>query len=158
RFKVYIIDEVHMLSKQAFNALLMTMEEPPEHVKFILATTEREKVRPTVLSRCRRYDFRNIPTREIAGHLKDICKKEKIKADDDALLLVARAGAGSMRDSLSLLDRLLSIGEKHLTVEMIEQLLGLPRAQLVFDLADAIGNGDVKATLTRANAMVQAGL
>ncbi len=158
RFKIYIIDEVHMLSKNAFNALLKTLEEPPSHVKFILATTEPEKVPATILSRCQRYDFRNIPTREIAGHLKDICKKEKIKADDDALLLVARAGAGSMRDSLSLLDRLLSIGEKHLTVEMIEQLLGLPRAQLVFDLADAIGNSDVKETLTRANAMVQAGL
>src|ERR1700727_2174267 len=81
RFKVFIIDEVHMLSKQAFNALLKTLEEPPSHVKFILATTEPEKVLPTILSRCQRYDFRNIPTREIAGHLSDICKKEKIKAD-----------------------------------------------------------------------------
>src|SRR4051812_12762954 len=158
RFKVYIIDEVHMLSKQAFNALLKTMEEPPGHVKFILATTEVEKVLPTILSRCQRYDFRNIPTREIAGHLRDICKREKIKADDDALLLVAKAGAGSMRDSLSLLDRLLSIGEKQLTVDMIEHLLGLPKSQVVFDLADAIGNGDVRATLTRAGAMIQAGL
>src|SRR6476620_3357284 len=78
RFKVYIIDEVHMLSKAAFNALLKTMEEPPEHVRFILATTEVEKVLPTILSRCQRYDFRNIPTREIAGHLKEICKQEKI--------------------------------------------------------------------------------
>src|ERR1700749_5088807 len=111
RFKIFIIDEVHMLSKNAFNALLKTLEEPPSHVKFILATTEPEKVLPTILSRCQRYDFRNIPTREIAGHLKEIAKQEKIKADDDALLLVAKAGAGSMRDSLSLLDRLLSIGE-----------------------------------------------
>jgi DNA polymerase III subunit gamma/tau len=158
RFKVYIIDEVHMLSKNAFNALLKTLEEPPGHVKFILATTEPEKVLPTILSRCQRYDFRNIPTREIAGHLRDISKQEKIKADDDALLLVAKAGAGSMRDSLSLLDRLLSIGEKQLTVEMIEHLLGLPKSQVVFDLADAIGNGDVRATLSRANAMIQAGL
>jgi len=123
RFKVYIIDEVHMLSKSAFNALLKTLEEPPGHVKFILATTEPEKVLPTILSRCQRYDFRNIPTREIAGHLADICGKEKIKADEDALLLVAKAGAGSMRDALSLLDRLLSVGEKHLTAEMVEQLL-----------------------------------
>ena len=133
-----------MLSKAAFNALLKTLEEPPEHVKFILATTEPEKVLPTILSRCQRYDFRNIPTREIAEHLKDICKQEKIKADDDALLLVAKAGAGSMRDSLSLLDRLLSVGEKQLTVEMIEQMLGLPRAQVIFDLAQSIGEGDVK--------------
>src|SRR3954454_14581803 len=124
------------------------MEEPPEHVKFILETTEPEKVLPTILSRCQRYDFRNIPTREIADHLKDICGKEKIKADDDALLLVAKAGAGSMRDALSLLDRLLSVGEKHLTGEMVEQLLGLPKTQVLFELADAIGGGDVKATLS----------
>src|SRR5437764_6023778 len=124
RFKVYIIDEAHMLSKAAFNALLKTLEEPPGHVKFILATTEPEKVLPTILSRCQRYDFRNIPTREIAAHLKVISKQEKIKADDDALLLVAKARAGSMRDSLSLLDRLLSVGEKDLTVEMVAQLLG----------------------------------
>ena len=147
-----------MLSKSAFNALLKTLEEPPEHVKFILATTEPEKVLPTILSRCQRYDFRNIPTREIAGHLKNICKQEKIKADDDALLLVAKAGAGSMRDALSLLDRLLSIGEKQLTVEMIEQLLGLPKSQLVFDLAEAIGAGDVKAVLQQADAMITGGL
>jgi DNA polymerase-3 subunit gamma/tau len=158
RFKVYIIDEVHMLSKSAFNALLKTLEEPPSHVKFILATTEPEKVLPTILSRCQRYDFRNIPTREIAAHLKEICKKEKIKADEDALLLVAKAGAGSMRDSLSLLDRLLSIGESQLTTDLIEQLLGMPKAQLVFDLAQAIGQGDVKAVLQRANAMIQNGL
>src|SRR5271167_4683200 len=109
RFKVYIIDEVHMLSKSAFNALLKILEEPPSHVKFILATTEPEKVLPTILSRCQRYDFRNISSKEIAGHLKEICKKEKISTEDDALALVAKAGAGSMRDALSLLDRLLSL-------------------------------------------------
>src|SRR4051812_30488328 len=158
RFKVYIIDEVHMLSKQAFNALLKTMEEPPGHVKFILATTEVEKVLPTILSRCQRYDFRNIPTREIAGHLREICKKERIKADDDALLLVAKAGAGSMRDSLSLLDRLLSIGEKQLTVELIEQTLGMPRTQVIFDLAQSIGEGDVKAVLEGADKLMSGGL
>src|SRR3954453_10063677 len=149
RFKVYIIDEVHMLSKNAFNALLKTLEEPPGHVKFILATTEPEKVLPTILSRCQRYDFRNIPTREIAQHLKSVCKQEGIAADEDALLLVAKAGAGSMRDSLSLLDRLLSVGEEKLTIATVEQLLGLPRAQLLFDLAQAIGEGDVKRTLTQ---------
>src|SRR6266436_2246707 len=158
RFKIYIIDEVHMLSKASFNALLKTLEEPPEHVKFILATTEPEKILPTIISRCQRYDFRNIPTREIAGHLKEILKKEKIKADDEAVLLVAKAGAGSMRDSLSLLDRLLSLGEKHLTAEMIEGLLGLPKSQVLFDLAEAIGRGDVKQTLSRANAMIENGL
>jgi DNA polymerase III subunit gamma/tau len=158
RFKVYIIDEVHMLSKQAFNALLKTLEEPPSHVKFILATTEAEKVLPTILSRCQRYDFRNISSREIAGHLKEICKTEKIKADDDALLLVAKAGAGSMRDSLSLLDRLLSVGEKHITVELIEQLLGLPKTQLIFELADTIANSKPGEALTKADSMIQSGL
>src|SRR5947208_9670616 len=158
RFKVYIIDEVHMLSKAAFNALLKTLEEPPEHVKFILATTEAEKVLQTILSRCQRYDFRNIPTREIAGHLKSLAKQEGISAEDDALLLVAKAGAGSMRDSLSLLDRLLSVGEKKLTVEMIEQLLGLPKAQLMFDLAQSIGAGDVKGALAKSSDMITRGL
>ena len=158
RFKIYIIDEVHMLSKAAFNALLKILEEPPEHVKFILATTEPEKVLPTILSRCQRYDFRNIPTREIVEHLKAIIKAEKLKADEDALFLVAKAGAGSMRDSLSLLDRLLSVGEKELTVEMIEQLLGLPRSQLVFDLAQSLGEADVKEVLGRADKMIAGGL
>jgi DNA polymerase-3 subunit gamma/tau len=158
RFKIYIIDEAHMLSKPAFNALLKTLEEPPGHVKFILATTEPEKLLPTILSRCQRYDFRNIPTREIAGHLKHICEKEGISATDDALLLVAKAGAGSMRDSLSLLDRLLSVGERELTADQIEQLLGLPKSQLLFDLADAIGRGDTRATLGQADAMITNGL
>src|SRR5882724_10303775 len=90
RFKIYIIDEVHMLSKSAFNALLKTLEEPPEHVKFILATTEPEKVLPTILSRSQRYDFRNIPTREIAEHLKAVVKGEKVSADEDVLLLIAK--------------------------------------------------------------------
>jgi DNA polymerase-3 subunit gamma/tau len=157
RSKVYIIDEVHMLSKAAFNALLKTMEEPPGHVKFILATTEVEKVLPTILSRCQRYDFRNIPTREIAGHLREVCRQEQIAADEDALLLVAKAGAGSMRDALSLLDRLLSIGEKQLTTDLIESLLGLPKSQQLFDLAQAIGDGDIKAALTRAAGMINAG-
>src|SRR5687768_13326876 len=158
RFKIYIIDEVHMLSKSSFNALLKTLEEPPEHVKFILATTEPEKIPNTILSRCQRYDFRNIPTREIADHLKNISKQEKIKADEDALLLVAKAGAGSMRDALSLLDRLLSVGEKELTVELIESLLGLPKSQLIFDLAQSIGAGDVKKVLMGVDKLIQGGL
>ena len=158
RFKIYIIDEVHMLSKSAFNALLKTLEEPPGHVKFILATTEPEKVPATILSRCQRYDFRNIPTKQIAEHLAAICKQEKIKADSDALLLIAKTGAGSMRDALSLLDRVLSLGEKHVTLEMIEQLLGLPKAQLMFDLAEAIGQADVKSTLRQTQAILMGGL
>jgi DNA polymerase-3 subunit gamma/tau len=147
RFKVYIIDEAHMLSKASFNALLKTLEEPPEHVVFILATTEAEKILPTILSRCQRYDFRNIPTREIARHLATVCKSEKIDADEEALLLVARSAAGSMRDALSLLDRLISVGDRSLTIEQVERVLGLPRAQVMFDLAHAIGAGDVPRLL-----------
>jgi DNA polymerase-3 subunit gamma/tau len=147
-----------MLSRGAFNALLKTLEEPPAHVKFILATTEAEKVPTTILSRCQRYDFRNIPGREIADHLREICKKEKIEADDDALLMVARAGAGSMRDSLSLLDRLFSVGEKRVTVELIEQLLGLPKAQAVYELTQAIGDGKVGDVLERVDALITGGL
>jgi len=158
RFKVYIIDEAHMLSKPSFNALLKTLEEPPEHVKFILATTEPEKLLPTILSRCQRYDFRNIPTREIAEHLQRICTKEEIKADDDALVLIAKSGAGSMRDALSLLDRLLSVGQKNLTTEMIEQMLGMPKSQVVFDLVQSIGEGNVKQVLETADALVTGGL
>ncbi len=157
RFKIYIIDEVHMLSKASFNALLKTLEEPPEHVKFILATTEPEKILPTIISRCQRYDFRNIPTREIAEHLKRICKDEKIKADEEALILVAKAGAGSMRDSLSLLDRLLSIGEKHLTAQSIEQLLGLPRSEAIVQLVQAVGESRVKDVLVQADRLIGEG-
>src|SRR5690606_25546818 len=139
RYKVYIIDEVHMLSKAAFNALLKIMEEPPSHVKFILATTEPEKVLATILSRVQRFDFRNIPAAEIVGHLRNVLAGENLKADDDALLLVARNGAGSMRDSLSLLDRLISgLGDgETLTVDRVTQLLGLPPSQKVFDLVQA---------------------
>jgi DNA polymerase III gamma/tau subunit len=147
-----------MLSKSAFNALLKTLEEPPPHVKFILATTEAEKVLPTILSRCQRYDFRNIATKEIAEHLAEVCKNEKIKADEDALLLIAKAGCGSMRDALSLLDRLLSVGEKKLTAEMIEQLLGLPKSQVIFDLVQSIGEGKTKQVLEASDKLIQGGL
>ncbi len=159
RFKIYIIDEVHMLSKSAFNALLKIMEEPPEHVKFILATTEPEKVLATILSRVQRFDFRNIPAAEIAQHLKEVCRQEGVKAQDDALLLVARNGAGSMRDSLSLLDRLISGMEagETLTTDRVTALLGLPPMQRVFDLVEAIGAGEPKAALEQAGAILAGG-
>ncbi len=158
RFKVFVIDEVHMLSRNAFNALLKTVEEPPPHVKFILATTEPEKVPATILSRCQRYDFRNIPTREIATHLRGIVISEKIEAADDALLMIAKAGAGSMRDSLSLLDRVLSIGERELTADTIEQLLGLPKVELTFNLANALADGDARAVLEQAESIISGGM
>jgi DNA polymerase-3 subunit gamma/tau len=159
RFKVYIIDEVHMLSKAAFNALLKIMEEPPSHVKFILATTEPERVLPTILSRVQRFDFGNIPAQEIVGHLQAVVEHEGRQADDAALRLVARSGAGSMRDSLSLLDRLLSGTDATATldVESATKLLGLPPRQQVYELVDAIGRGDPKQTLGRADALLSGG-
>ena len=158
RYKIYIIDEVHAMSKDAFNALLKVLEEPASHVKFILATTEPEKVLPTILSRCQRYDFHNIPVREIAAHLISICKQEGVTAQQDAVILIAKAGNGSMRDAISVLDRLLSAGSSELTVEMIEQMLGLPRSQQLFDLVQAIGTADVKLTLNLVNNIIFQGL
>lgn len=155
--KIYLIDEVHMLSNAAFNALLKTMEEPPEHVMFILATTDPQKVPATIQSRCQRFDFRNIPTAQIAEHLASVLKQEKVSADPELLFAIARLGNGSMRDSLSLLDRLLASGEKTLTVGLLEQLLGLPARQLVGSLLDSIAAGDPGEALRCADALIKRG-
>jgi DNA polymerase-3 subunit gamma/tau len=157
RFKVYIIDEVHMLSKAAFNALLKVMEEPPSHVKFILCTTETEKVLPTILSRCQRFDFRNIPLAQIAQHLREVVKREKIKADDPVLFQIARLGNGSMRDALSLLDRLTASGQD-LTAALLEQMLGVPDRQLIAAVVDAIAAADVAASLQAADQLLSRGI
>jgi len=140
RRKIFIIDEVHMLSTAAFNALLKTMEEPPPHVVFILCTTETHKVPATIQSRCQRYDFHNISASSIAGHLKAVMKQEKRKGDDDLLAAVARLANGSMRDALSLLDRLLATGKPTLALTDLEQLLGLPERERIIALIDAIAD------------------
>ncbi len=158
KYKVYIIDEVHMLSMQAFNALLKTMEEPPEHIVFILCTTESHKVPATIQSRCQRFDFRNIPTPKIAEHLKSVVKDEKATADDDLIHMVARLGNGSMRDALSLMDRLLAAGEKKLTVALLERLLGLPDRELISALIDAAADGNPKTALERADELNKRGV
>ena len=124
RYKVYIIDEVHMLTREAFNALLKTLEEPPEHVKFVFCTTEAEKIPVTILSRCQRYDFAGISTDAIARRLRQIVEAEAVAADDSALTLLARRAAGSMRDSQSLLEQLLSLGTQQITVDSVHALLG----------------------------------
>jgi DNA polymerase-3 subunit gamma/tau len=124
RFKIYIIDEVHMLTKEAFNALLKTLEEPPEHVKFIFCTTEAEKIPITILSRCQRFDFAGIQTREIAARLRKIVDAEGVTADQAALEVLARRAAGSMRDSQSLLEQLLSFGGQRITVADVHAMLG----------------------------------
>ncbi|MCC6427468.1 MAG: DNA polymerase III subunit gamma/tau [Phycisphaerales bacterium] len=158
KHKIYIIDEVHMLSTQAFNALLKTMEEPPEHVKFILCTTESHKVPATIQSRCQRYEFRNIPSGRIADHLRDVLKKEKLTAEPELVHAVARLGNGSMRDALSLLDRVIAGGQKHLTLKFLEELLGLPDAELVGRLIDAISTGAPGVALEKTDELLARGI
>src|SRR5687768_13034341 len=128
RFKIYIIDEVHMLTTPAFNALLKTLEEPPEHVKFIFCTTEADKIPITVLSRCQRFDFAPIETRSILERLESICASEGVRADAEALQIIARRAAGSMRDSQSLLEQLLSFGGKHITIDDVHAMLGTAKS------------------------------
>ncbi len=137
RYKVYIIDEVHMLSTAAFNALLKTLEEPPPHAIFILATTENHKIPATVLSRCQRHEFRRFPLGEITRRLNDICKAETIQADPDALTLIARQSSGGMRDAISLLDQLASTGGR-ITLETAQTVLGTATNQSVIGLIQAV--------------------
>ncbi len=158
RYKIYIIDEVHMLSTAAFNALLKTLEEPPEHVKFIFATTEPNKVLATIQSRCQRFDFTNINARQIAEQLKTILKKEEVPFEDDLVLSVAKMANGSMRDGLSLLDRLISTGARPLTAKLIEEYLGRPSEEKVQRLIEKIGDGDAAGTLKAAEALIESGL
>jgi DNA polymerase III subunit gamma/tau len=137
RYKVYIIDEVHMLSTAAFNALLKTLEEPPQHAIFILATTEVHKIPATVLSRCQRHEFRRIPVKEIVENLKMLAEEEKIQADPEALSLVARQATGSMRDAISLLDQLASAG-KSITLQLAQDVLGTATSQAVLEVIEAM--------------------
>ncbi len=158
RYKIYIIDEVHMLTKDAFNTLLKTMEEPPGHLKFILCTTEPEKVLPTIQSRCQRFDFRNIPTRQIAEHLRAVVDRERVEVEPQVIFELARQGNGSMRDALSLLDRLLATGESPITAELVEQMLGLPDRSIVMKLVDAVAGSDVAGTLAAADELLTRGI
>lgn len=164
-FKVYIIDEVHMLTREAFNALLKTMEEPPAHVKFILCTTEAHKVPATIQSRCQRFDFRHIPTAKIAEHLTAVLADEQVQADPQVVWQVAKLGNGSMRDALSLLDRLIAASgaggdgdEGGLTTGVLEQMLGLPDQELVTALVDALAAGDVAGALQKTADLLGRGI
>jgi DNA polymerase III subunit gamma/tau len=149
RYKVYIIDEVHMLSKQAFNGLLKTLEEPPPHVKFVFATTEIRKVPVTVLSRCQRFDLRRIETAELIKHLESIAGQEGVKLEEAALALVARAAEGSVRDALSLLDQAIAHGtEELITADTIRGMLGLADRGRVLDLFEKVMGGEVAAALS----------
>jgi DNA polymerase III subunit gamma/tau len=147
RFKIYYIDEVHMLSTGAFNALLKTLEEPPSHVKFFFATTEPNKIPVTVLSRCQRYDFAGITPDQITETLAEICASENVKADVEALGVIARRAGGSMRDAQSLLEQLLSFGGELLTVELVQQQLGIASDDRTLDLLDALSRRDAAEAL-----------
>lgn len=142
KYKVYIIDEVHMLSTAAFNALLKTLEEPPAHVVFILATTESQKIPNTILSRCQRFDFRRIPSRQIADQLMKICTAEGVQVSPEAVWAIARQADGSMRDSQSLLDQVITFSNKEITLEKVIEVLGLTDRQLVIDGVTALVRRD----------------
>jgi len=149
-YKVYIIDEVHMLTREAFNALLKTLEEPPEHVIFILATTEAHKLPETIISRTQRYSFKPIETKAAAQHLQDIAKQEKIKLEPAAAELIARHGNGSFRDSISLLDQMSNTGQA-ISVEGVRQHLGIPPDEVIEALVSAFREHDAKKLLAQLN-------
>ncbi len=158
RYKVYIIDEVHMLSKSAFNGLLKTLEEPPPHVKFLFATTEIEKVPVTVRSRCMRFDLRRIETETLLRHLESICEKEKVEINHEALLLVARASEGSVRDALSLLDQAIAHGAgAPIEAEVLRTMLGLADRSRTIALFEALMRGDVAEALDNLRAQYNFG-
>ena len=142
RYKIVIVDEVHMLSAGAFNAFLKTLEEPPDHVKFIFATTESHKVPVTIRSRCQQYDFRLIPHRLIAERVRSILDAETLSADDEAISVVAREAAGSMRDALTLLDQLVAISDDRITADTVAASLGIAAREALYDVARAVLEGD----------------
>ena len=147
RFKIYIIDEVHMMSKSAFNALLKTLEEPPDNVKFIFATTEIRKVPVTILSRCQRFDLRRVSTDRLATHLQSICERESISADSEAITAIARAAEGSVRDSLSLLDQAAAMTADRLTIDSVTEMLGRPGRGDSIAILGAAMRGDAASAL-----------
>ncbi len=163
-FKIYIIDEVHMLTTPAFNALLKTMEEPPSHVKFILCTTEPQSVPATIQSRCQRFEFRSISTTRIAEHLRDVLNREGAEAEDRVVMQIARMANGSMRDGLSLLERLLAAavpdahGKQSLTWSLLEDIFGLPDETLVERVIDAIGRSEPATALGAGSELLERGL
>jgi DNA polymerase-3 subunit gamma/tau len=155
--KIYIIDEVHMLSIAAFNALLKTLEEPPSHILFFFATTESHKIPITILSRCQKYDFRRIGAEPIFGHLKSLCEKEGIDLPEESLRLIAREAAGSMRDSLSLLDQVIVCAQGALTHEQVLDILGAFDTSVLFSISDAASRGDVPRLLTLLDELYNSG-
>jgi DNA polymerase-3 subunit gamma/tau len=157
RYKIYIVDEVHMLSNAAWNAFLKTLEEPPPHVKFIFATTEVHKVPVTILSRCQRYDFKLISAQTIAARLRDVLAAEKIVADEPSIATIAREAAGSMRDAMSLMDQVIAFSGTTLKAEDVTRVLGVADRSILHELATALVDGDAAATLRVVDRLAQQG-
>lgn len=161
-YKIYIIDEVHMLSKSAFNALLKTLEEPPAHVKFIFATTEIHKVPATILSRCVRFDLKRIEGPTLAAYFKTLCATENVKGDEEAIALIAKAAEGSVRDGLSLLDQAITYGTSaegipHISAQNVRKMLGLSEQGAVLDLFEKMMGGNILASLEKVRSFFQEG-
>lgn len=157
KYKVYIIDEVHMLSQAAFNAFLKTLEEPPAHAIFVLATTEKHKIIPTILSRCQIYDFKRITIEDIQNHLKKIADKEQISYEDDALYLVAQKADGALRDALSIFDRLSTFTQKNITLEKAAEVLNILDYDQYLNIVDLAQEGKIPEVLTAFNDIVKKG-
>lgn len=157
KFKVYIIDEVHMLSQAAFNAFLKTLEEPPAHAIFILATTEKHKIIPTILSRCQIYDFKRITIEDIQEHLRKIAEKESISYEDDALYLIAQKADGALRDALSIFDRLSTFSQKNITLEKAAEVLNILDYDQYLKIVDLAKENDIPGVLTAFDEIVKKG-
>ncbi|WP_018131371.1 DNA polymerase III subunit gamma/tau [Effusibacillus pohliae] len=157
RYKVYIVDEVHMLTTEAFNALLKTLEEPPHHVVFILATTEPHKIPATIVSRCQRFDFRKISGRQIVDRLRRIANEKQIAAEEDALWMIARAAEGGMRDALSIFDQTISYGRDQVTVDAVITLIGGVRTDTLAAIARSIAGKDIRQVLRLAGDLIEDG-
>lgn len=157
RYKIYIIDEVHMLSKNAFNALLKTLEEPPENVIFIFATTEPHKVLPTIISRCQRYDFKRIPIKKIVARLDDICKAENIDITEEAMFFIAKMADGSMRDSQSLLDQVLAYGREKITLDNVMNIFGTVHTEIYEQITRAIKDQKPSEIIVKLHEVLEKG-
>ncbi|MDD4146605.1 MAG: DNA polymerase III subunit gamma/tau, partial [Clostridia bacterium] len=158
KYKVYIIDEVHMLTTEAFNALLKTLEEPPVHVLFVLATTEPHKIPATILSRCQRFDFKKITSHEMEGRLQEILAAYGITVEEGVLALIIKKADGGLRDAISILDQCISSGNEHLTLETVYEVMGLVRNEVLLSLFQAVIDRDTVQVLGVVNAILQEGI
>ena len=157
KYRVYIIDEVHMLSQGAFNALLKTLEEPPAHVKFILATTEPQKLPATILSRCQRFDFKKISPEDIVKRLKIVCESSKLDADENALRIIASLSEGALRDALSILERCVQDGENKISEEKVKELVGIPKLSYIEEIVGSVLEKDISKCLETLKAIMEEG-